>query len=61
MRVQSRLWELGETLGVVDGALGEQDRWLQTTGADGREPPDQDGISQLHAECQVSRRLGVGM
>ena len=59
VRVQSRLGELGEALALVDGALGEQDGWLRTTGADGREPPDQEGLNLLHAECQVSLRTGL--
>ncbi|XP_056437384.1 utrophin-like isoform X1 [Gadus chalcogrammus] len=56
VRVQSRLGELGEALALVDGALGEQDGWLRTTGAAGREPPDQEGLNLLHEECQS--RLG---
>ncbi|KAJ3606664.1 hypothetical protein NHX12_026183, partial [Muraenolepis orangiensis] len=51
VRVQSRLGELGEALANIDGAVGEHDRWLQTTQADGRTTPDQDRLGDLHAEC----------
>lgn len=61
VRVQRRLGELAEALAHVDGALGEQDRWLEqqqptttttTTQAEGK-PEQQERLSDLHTQCQV--------